>query len=215
MLELFPIPQIPMYTVTKCGKVYSYYSNMFLKLKAKRGPYFVLNLTIKPGPGKIQKMHDVHKLMLWTFKGVRPPGKEAAHLDSNPENNHIDNLDWVSHKENIKHQIYKESGRYSKSRKKICKETKLACVKERLNGASYVYLENKYQVTRRAVERWVVKFKDQVIIEVNEKQAEKAARLLDQDALQELNRQLGGLVPLKGEAQVIDNLAEAKNLKPE
>jgi DNA polymerase I-like protein with 3'-5' exonuclease and polymerase domains len=56
---------------------------------------------------------------------------------------------------------------------------------------------------------------DQLIVEVREDQAERAARLLDGDALQELNRWLGGMIPLRGEAQVISNLAEAKNLKPE
>jgi hypothetical protein len=58
-------------------------------------------------------------------------------------------------------------------------------------------------------------FHDQVIVEVRQDQAEEAARLLDGAALTELNRQLGGLIKLRGDAQVIDNLAEAKNLKPE
>jgi len=58
-------------------------------------------------------------------------------------------------------------------------------------------------------------FHDQIILEVREDQAEEAARLLDGAALKELNGQLGGLIKLRGDAQVIDNLAEAKNLKPE
>jgi hypothetical protein len=58
-------------------------------------------------------------------------------------------------------------------------------------------------------------YHDQVIVEVREDQAEEAARLLDGAALTELNKQLGGLIRLRGDAQVIDNLAEAKNLKPE
>lgn len=97
--------------------------------------------------------------MLWTFKGVKPEGKEAAHLDSNPENNHIDNLDWVSHKENIKHQVMKEAGRYSKSRKSIGSVAKKSCVQERMYGASYKDLELRYSVSRRAIERWVAKTK--------------------------------------------------------
>ena len=54
MLELFKVPQYPMYAVTRCGKVYSYYSNKFMKIKAKRGLYFVLNITIKPSPIKFK-----------------------------------------------------------------------------------------------------------------------------------------------------------------
>lgn len=55
---------------------------------------------------------------------------------------------------------------------------------------------------------------DELIVEVREDQAERAARLLDGAALGRLNKALGGLIPLRGTAQVVDNLAEAKNLKP-
>jgi DNA polymerase I-like protein with 3'-5' exonuclease and polymerase domains len=58
-------------------------------------------------------------------------------------------------------------------------------------------------------------FHDQVIVEVIEHQAERAKHLLDKVALGKLNEMLGGLIPLRGEAQVIDSLAEAKNLKPD
>lgn len=146
-----------MYAVTECGKVYSYYTSKFLKIKAKRGNYFVVNLTIKPSPNKIQKSYDVHKLVLTTFKGLRPEGKEAAHLDSNPENNHIANLEWVSHKENIYHQVNKPKGRYSNSRKQLPKEIKISCVTERKAGVSYSVLEVKYGVTRRTIERWITR----------------------------------------------------------
>jgi DNA polymerase I-like protein with 3'-5' exonuclease and polymerase domains len=56
---------------------------------------------------------------------------------------------------------------------------------------------------------------DQVIVEVIEHQAERAKHLLDKVALGKLNEMLGGLIPLRGEAQIVDSLAEAKNLKPE
>lgn len=36
----------------------------------------------------------VHSLVLRAFKGERPPGKQARHLDGNPENNALSNLEW-------------------------------------------------------------------------------------------------------------------------
>jgi hypothetical protein len=56
-------------------------------------------------------------------------------------------------------------------------------------------------------------FHDQLLVEVPEEYGERARYLLQEVALPELNRLLGGLIPLKGEAQVIRTLAEAKGLK--
>jgi len=39
----------------------------------------------------------VHKLVLTAFVGPCPAGMECRHLDSNPTNNHLSNLQWASH----------------------------------------------------------------------------------------------------------------------
>lgn len=50
---------------------------------------------------------SVHKLILITFIGPRPPGMEACHNDGKPSNNFLNNLRWDTHKNNkfdsIKH----------------------------------------------------------------------------------------------------------------
>jgi len=43
----------------------------------------------------------VHRLVLSAFMGECPVGCEASHLDGNGFNNHLSNLKWESHKENI------------------------------------------------------------------------------------------------------------------
>ncbi|WP_371874734.1 HNH endonuclease [Streptomyces fulvorobeus] len=45
----------------------------------------------------------MHTIVLEAFVGVRPDGREAAHLDGNPTNNDVSNLAWVTHAENIAH----------------------------------------------------------------------------------------------------------------
>lgn len=58
---------------------------------------------------------------------------------------------------------------------------------------------------------WVVAdWHDQLIIEVDEEVAEKTAEIMMGQVLTELNRQLGGLIPLRGDAQIGDNLWEVK-----
>lgn len=42
----------------------------------------------------------VHHLVLEAFVGPCPKGMECCHKDDNPQNNHIDNLYWGTHKQN-------------------------------------------------------------------------------------------------------------------
>lgn len=43
----------------------------------------------------------VHTLVLSAFVGPRPSGAEGCHRDDNPANNHVSNLRWDSHSENV------------------------------------------------------------------------------------------------------------------
>lgn len=43
----------------------------------------------------------VHRLVLEVFVGPCPPGMEACHNDGDPTNNHLGNLRWDTHFENV------------------------------------------------------------------------------------------------------------------
>jgi hypothetical protein len=61
-----------------------------------------------------RKRELVHRLVAQTF--IPNPKKKfyINHLDNNPSNNNVDNLEWVTHKENMQH--CKGQGRQSKIR---------------------------------------------------------------------------------------------------
>ena len=48
-----------------------------------------------------RKVFAIHKLVLEAFVEKKPKGKQVAHYDGNPENNHVSNLRWTTAKENI------------------------------------------------------------------------------------------------------------------
>jgi len=53
----------------------------------------------------------IHRLILITFKGKFPPGKETNHKDGNPHNNKLSNLEFMTHAENVQHARDLERGK--------------------------------------------------------------------------------------------------------
>lgn len=47
----------------------------------------------------------IHKLVAEAFLGNKPPKHEINHKDGNKSNNHASNLEYVTHKENIRHAL--------------------------------------------------------------------------------------------------------------
>ena len=49
------------------------------------------------------KSVEVHRLVALSFIGLRPEGLEVNHKDSDPTNNDLGNLEYITHKENCRH----------------------------------------------------------------------------------------------------------------
>lgn len=45
----------------------------------------------------------VHRLVLEAFEGPPPEGCEPNHIDGDKGNNALDNLEWVTHSQNVQH----------------------------------------------------------------------------------------------------------------
>jgi len=50
-----------------------------------------------------RKCYRVHRLMLAAFVGPCPPKHQCNHKDGDKTNNHVSNLEWVTHSENMYH----------------------------------------------------------------------------------------------------------------
>lgn len=88
------------YAVSNMGRVYSYKSRKYLTQGAtgwSNGGYRCVCL-FKDGK---QKQKYVHRLVAEAFVPNPDNKPEVNHIDQNNQNNHADNLEWVTHTENV------------------------------------------------------------------------------------------------------------------
>lgn len=70
------------------------------------------------------KQYSIHRLVLKTFTPVDKTELEVNHIDGNPRNNTLDNLEWVTPSENHLHRVYRlHSNSLKKCKPVICVET--------------------------------------------------------------------------------------------
>ncbi len=82
-----------LYSITSCGKVYSYIKNRFLKPYYNGSGYFRVSLK--------GKQKAVHRLVAEAYIDNPKNLPEVNHKDLNKENNCINNLEWCDRQENI------------------------------------------------------------------------------------------------------------------
>jgi len=99
-IELVYIPGFEgMYSVSKDGEVYSHKTNKFLNPSKTKDGYLKVALHSN---GKVY-YYRVHKLVAMTYLNNSNNLKEVNHKDFNRKNNSVENLEWISHEDNILH----------------------------------------------------------------------------------------------------------------
>lgn len=102
------IENYPDYHVSKDGRVYSFKSKKWLKPRVKKNGYLQVNLSWN---GK-QNEKSIHRLVAKAYLPNPLKLPCVMHLDDDRINNHISNLRWATHQENMKDQDSK--GRQAK-----------------------------------------------------------------------------------------------------
>jgi hypothetical protein len=121
------------YLISKDGDIYSNYTNKKLKCSSDKNGYLKIRLVNKSG----RKTMFLHRLLAIQFI-PNPLNKPFInHIDGNKYNNRLYNLEWCTHKENMKHawdnNLYKD---YTESIKKANKATSIE-VFDTLNQIKY------------------------------------------------------------------------------
>lgn len=96
MEEWKTIKDYPDYAISNFGQIKSLKFNRILKNAKNSNGYFYVNLV----KNKIPKSHAVHKLVMKHFGPEEPENSIIDHIDHNKINNNIENLQWMTIKEN-------------------------------------------------------------------------------------------------------------------
>ena len=98
------------YFVSNKGRVYSTKTHKFIGNKNKKTGYHTATLT----RGKKSATKYIHHLVMRYFGKPKPNDDyEVDHIDGNKDNNSIENLQWLTHQENLN-----KRNAYKKDRKK-------------------------------------------------------------------------------------------------
>ena len=97
-----------MYLISNYGDVFSKHINKLMTPKINIDPtnynYVIYKLT-KDG---INKSYHAHRLVYDTFIGIKNNDNDIDHIDRDPSNNYIGNLDEKTHKENCNNRTHKD-----------------------------------------------------------------------------------------------------------
>lgn len=91
--------EYPNYIITNDGRVYNSQRNKYLVSVKNAGGYMFVSLS----DGQARKSLCVHRLVSLLF--IENPNNylEVNHIDFDKTNNNVDNLEWISRSDNMKH----------------------------------------------------------------------------------------------------------------
>lgn len=96
------LPGLENYLIHKDGRVYSKHVKRFMALRNANGYYcYILSLEDESGKRRVNISGHVLVARVYIPNPLNLP--EVNHKDGNGYNNHVDNLEWITHKGNMEH----------------------------------------------------------------------------------------------------------------
>lgn len=151
-MEYFKIECTDYNYITKCGRVFSNSRGKMQELVQRvQWKYLAVGVSVN---GKYTKRH-VHRLLALTFIPNPENKEEVNHKDGNKLNNSLDNLEWVTKKENARHAqrtgLTPIPSGEKNGRSVLTEEQVIDIYENLLKGAPNIEMCNKYNVTPSTV----------------------------------------------------------------
>ena len=145
MEEWERIADFPGYEVSNTGLVRSTVTGRLIAGHILKNGYRQVCLSIDKKP----VYRVVHRLVMAAFWGEIPDGMEVNHKDGVKLNNHIDNLEYVTHRDNMTHSLYS----LNNPGRKLTSQDADDIRRRRANRERLIDVANLYQITPAMVRR--------------------------------------------------------------
>lgn len=106
------------YQIYQNGKIWSDKADRYLKLQTCKLGYKRVALVVN---GK-RSMFSVHRLVAFKYLKNDKNLSDVNHIDGIKSNNNADNLEWVTHAENMKHSVNVLKNKHGRIQKKLRNE---------------------------------------------------------------------------------------------
>ncbi len=156
MIEYKTIPYLPSYAVSRCGKVIRKEKNKQLT-PIWVGPKGYRYLGVHVSQNGKTTSPRIHKLVadVWLEKPTSTQLLEVNHKDGDKANNCVDNLQWVTKAQNLRHAV--ETGLKQKGEElynsSISEEDVHSCCKLLIDGWRVKDLADKFNISKDAVRK--------------------------------------------------------------
>lgn len=121
------IKDFPDYQISNYGRVKSFKRNsegLIMKEQYYKYGYAYVSLSTKINGATKKVKKKIHRLVLENFQPIEDMDNlQVNHKDENKTNNHIDNLEWVTAKENMNYGTRQDRAINKTSKKVLCIET--------------------------------------------------------------------------------------------
>lgn len=94
-----PIQGYPNYLISNYGRVYTKNYHRLMRLALRKKGYLKAQMT----SNDVQRAYFIHRLVALAFIPNPNNYPQVNHIDSNPANNHVSNLEWCTNKMNSDH----------------------------------------------------------------------------------------------------------------
>lgn len=132
------------YWVTEDGQVYSERTKKFLSPQLDKNGYQKVQMMSTDG---VRHRYSVHRLVLENFNPVENmENLQVNHIDGNKQNNSLDNLEWVTCKENINHAIEHNLRARINGSAKLTEEQVIEIYQRCLNGETNIEIGKIFHI---------------------------------------------------------------------
>jgi len=146
------IKDFELYDINEKGTVVSYAKNKKGKIlkpqKASQSKKKYTQVRLFNDEYRRGKLQYIHRLVWETFKGEIPADREIDHIDGDPHNNHIDNLQLITRRENVRKWLKEEYGQ-------LIRDHRDEIIKDYLELGSYGKVGKKWGVHEQSIRRTI------------------------------------------------------------